>query len=939
MSIVSLIAPERNLIDEIVPLLAAEGRDYSNTVVVFPGKRPAHALRSALAKKIGGSFLPPKIFSIDHFIDYLLEEKLQTHVTSLEAIDAAALLHEIYLADPHRPGGDHFASLDAFLPLGMKIFSELEELLLADVPLRRVRETLSGIAFGGFTSLLVFYEQLYSVARERNFATRSMRYRAVAARVSAIDGQDISKLIFAGFFAFTNTEKTIFRHFASLDNVVQIFQNGPGMIPVLKELGISPAQAEGERKEPSFHFYRSADSHGQVFVLSDKINAMVKSDHSSVEHTAIVLPASETLFPLFHQSLALLPDDEYNISLGYPVTRTPVYGFLETLMELLATKDGQRYSIPSYIKFALHPYTKNVRLGNRSDVTRILFNTIEDLFLRGRTASFFMLEELEGNTSLFERAAKRVAGIGEAVSAESLKEHLRFIHDRTIRQIDRPDSIGEFAAKAIAVIGYIDAHSTARLHPFFRPFAEALVENLNAVSSSLLKGKAFTATGEYVLFLRNYIAQSEVPFTGTPLHGLQVLGFLETRNLQFDTVFVLDANDDVIPGSKGHDVLLPFKLRESLGLATYRDRERVAEYYFHLLLAGAKDVHFFFTEGGKKEKSRFLEKLLWRKEQQKHTAGYEEYLRTVRYRVQLSNPVPEPVPKTDAVIRLLRDSTFTATALDTYLRCQLRFYYAFVLQLRERADVSGELDQADIGSFIHLLLASYFRQFKGRKLTRETVTVSSLERTIEECFSKEFGRDPVGALFLLKNQTRSHLKEFLLEYQLPLLDEDVKLLDVEMKSESSIGSYRIGGTLDRVEQRGDQIYILDYKTGGSDKHTRIQFDKLNPDDRDTWSESIGSVQLPLYAILYANATSTPIGRIVPAYLFLGRQEINKEIEHSLFDEPSGGGEKMKILQKIILGLLDEIMLAAHPFIPTDNVETECPRCAFKYICGTQWAGE
>jgi CRISPR/Cas system-associated exonuclease Cas4 (RecB family) len=219
------------------------------------------------------------------------------------------------------------------------------------------------------------------------------------------------------------------------------------------------------------------------------------------------------------------------------------------------------------------------------------------------------------------------------------------------------------------------------------------------------------------------------------------------------------------------------------------------------------------------------------------------------------------------------------------------------------------------------------------------VTVSTLEHSVEECFTREFGSEPVGAVFLLKKQILSHLREFLLAYQLPLLDEDVTLLDVESKSESSVGSYRIAGTLDRIEQRGQKKYILDYKTGGSDKYTQIQFDKLNPSERESWSESIGSLQLPLYAMLYANSTSTAIDQIVPAYLFLGRHEINKEIEQGLFDEPSEAGEQMKMLQKIILGLLDEITDNTHAFDPTNTIEKECPRCPFKYICGTQWAGE
>ena len=938
MSVVSLIPAHVSLIDEIASLLGQHGLDYSENIVVFPGKRPAHALRKALSKKTGGGFLPPRIFSIDNFIDYLFQEKLNILDRTMDSLDAAAILYEIHLADTQRIGGNNFTSLDSFLPLGMKIFGELEELWIANIPLSRVRGALSGITFSGVPSLLVFYERFYSLAGERGFATRSMKYRMVAEKVAAIDFTECSKIIFAGFFALTNSELIILRHLNTLENSVLIFQNGPGMGNRLKEIGLSlEAPPEGVTR-PSFHFYQSADTHGQVFALTKLINELQQRCESSFDRTAIVLPAAETLFPVFHQTLALVPDNEYNVSLGYPVTRTPVYGFLDTLLELIVSKYEHRYSVAHYIKFVLHPYTKNIRYEKRSDVTRILFNTIEDFFLREHSAEFFSLEELENNTSLLERAAKRVAGLSESVSGELLKEHLMSIHTNTVRMFDAVENVGAFASKTTDILNYINAHSTAQLHPFFRPFAEAMVEYLEAVSTSLLCDRQFNEFVEYVSFLRNFIAAADVPFPGTPLHGLQVLGFLETRNLQFEKVFILDANDDVLPGNKGHDVLLPVKLRESLGLSTFRDRERMAEYYFNCLLQGAKEVHLFFIQDGKKEKSRYIEKLLWEKEQQEKTIRANEYVQTLRYRIQLTNATPVAIPKTERVVASLKDFSFNATALDTYLKCQLRFYYAYVLELQEREEVSGELEHADVGIFVHLVLADYFRKFREKVLEKDALTINSLEQTIDALFTREYGDSMMGPVYLLKKQIKSHLKDFLVHYQLPLLGKGITLLDLELKLESSIGRYQFKGKLDRVERRGEKVYILDYKTGSNEKYTRINFKKLSLENRDSWSESIGSLQLPLYAMLYAKATGIRADEIIPAYLFLGRQKLDEKIEEPLFVESDSPAEKFVMLEKIVIGLLDEITTIGHPFEPTRNFERECLTCAFKYICGTQWVG-
>ena len=938
MSEVVLIPAQADIIEEVASRLIADGKDLSKNTVVFPGKRPAHALRRALSKTMGAGFFPPQIYSIDNFIDFVWKEKLARSEKTLEAMDAAVLLHEIHVNDTRRIGGSNFTSLDSFLPLGVKIFGELEEVWIADIPISRVREALTGIAYSGVTSLLVFYEQFYSLAAHRGFASRSMKYRAVAGKIESIDFTECRKIVFAGFFALTTSERAILQHMSRLDSVVQIFQNGPGIAARLKELGASAELPVHESHLPSFHFYQSADVHGEVFALTKKVDEVKRRNGVSFERTAIVLPAAENLFPVFHQTLALIPDDDYNISLGYPVIRTPVYGFLETLLQLIGSKYEERYASSDYIKFVLHPYTKNIHYEKRSDISRILFNTIEEFFIKEHHADSFSLDELENNTALFDRAAKRVAALVEGISAQSLQEHLASIHGHTLRAFDAVENIGAFAARTVDVLAYINTHSTARLHPFFHPFAETVVEFLENLSSSLLADRHFNEFVEYSSFLRNALSAADVPFTGTPLHGLQVLGFLETRNLQFDTVFILDVNDDVLPGNKGQDVLLPVRLRELLGLSTFRERERIAEYYFNCLIQGAKEVHFFFVQDGKREKSRYVEKLIWEKEQKAKRIQTTESIQTLRYKITLANTTPSAIPKTEATASSLRDFVFSATALDMYLKCPLKFYYSYVLRLHEREEVSGELESSDVGIIVHLALAEYFRPFKKKLLEKKDLSAAALEQTIDILFTKMYGSSVFGATYLLKKQVTAHLVSFLTEYQLPSLAKNIELTELELQLESSIGRYPFKGKLDRVERRGGKVYILDYKTGGSEKYTRINFKKLVLEDRETWGESIGSLQLPLYAMLYAKVSGTPLQEIVPAYLFLGRHSIDETIEAPLFAEPALSAEALAVTGKIIERLAEEITNAERPFEPTKYFERECRTCVFKYICGTQWVG-
>ncbi len=157
--------------------------------------------------------------------------------------------------------------------------------------------------------------------------------------------------------------------------------------------------------EPEIHFYKSSDTHGQVFALSAIIKEQLERRKLLDERSVVVLPTADALFPVLHQTLSLLPPEKYNIALGYPIARTPVYGFLHNLMELICTKQGKRYSAAQYVKFILHPYTKNIRFGHRTDVTRILFHAIESMLTSDKSKILFTLEEIEQADEVFTDVA------------------------------------------------------------------------------------------------------------------------------------------------------------------------------------------------------------------------------------------------------------------------------------------------------------------------------------------------------------------------------------------------------------------------------------------------------------------------------------------------------------------------------------------------------
>lgn len=937
-----LLRGNADLISHVSSCLGCRGNDFSNSIVIFPGKRPAHFLRRHIAEKQGQAFIPPRICSMDEFIDLLCVQ--QEAVRQIDSIDAAAILFDLHRKAPKPLGKKGFLSLDSFFPISLKLGRDLEELSIEGVSiddLKRADSLLQeGIPPGSLErlqSVSWFYEHFYQEVREQGFSTRSMRYCSAAEAFDASSLSQFSQIVLAGFFGLTEAEKALFRKLALQENVSFFFQDGPGMQELLTALGIEPEMIEGKETAPVVSLYQSPDTHGQTFGLNRVISEIEKRGEALDEKTVIVLPSADTLFPLLHHGISAIPENRFNISMGYPLNRTPIFGFFNNLSQMMLSMEGQRLYLPDYLKFVLHPYVKNVLFHGRADVTRIIFHTLEDEMTENRTRSFLTLDEIEHDRKMLESITKKVAQVEQGITAEQVRDHLKNIHDRLIRSFFTLSSFSDFALKTSNVLEYIYEKSTAKFHPYFHPFAEAFISSMQTISVSLMKDLAFDETGSYFHFFRKYLGTCHVPFPGTPLKGFQVLGFLETRNLSFDRVLILDMNEDVMPATDRNESLLPFKARMALHLPTYLDRDRMTAYYFETLLRSCCEAHLFFVENSRKEKSRFVEKLLWDMQKKDGEIKPDNYLQAVFYKVKLDSRRPAAISKTAGVANLLNGFEYSASSLDSYLNCQLQFYYRYILRISEREGISGEIERADIGRFVHDLLHDFFMDKQGRPLTAEDLSETAMNTMITAKFRKEYGQKATGSLHLLKMQILCHLRDFLKGYQAAMLEDGpIEILELESDLKITWKGFVLKGRLDRVEKRGDRIYIIDYKTQASDTYLRIRHDRLDPDARATWYEAIGSLQLPLYLLLLSEARALSVEQITPIFLFLGRVRLDREIESPLFKEGDAMQEQFEALQQVILGLLREITDPALPFAPAQDLKAACPLCDFRNICGTQW---
>ncbi len=934
MSGALLIPPGHDLIKEISGRLESHDKDYSGSLIIFTGKRPGYYLRKELGSECGSGFIPPHIMSMDEFVDYVYTELLKINDRKIDVLDAAAILFDIHNSAAEPIGGEHFKRIDDFLPLAMNIFKELEEFCIADISTGRLQEAISGYDTGQVGALDTYYKKFYELLEARHYSTRSIRYREVARSIKKVNLDIFRKVFFGGFFVLTQSERKIFTELIVRKNVLMLFQDGKGIREHLNELNIEPEVIGEATGTPKVRFHKSPDTHGQVLALSNLVSEKINEGAALDENNVIVTPAPETLFPLIQHTLPLIPDNDSNISLGYPAARSTLHGFLNAVIDTFISRENGRYYAHDYLRFALHPYTKNILLENASEPTRILFHAIEDHFMQNATLTYFDLSELEADTKLIERIRARITGAGYSLSVSDLQNHLRHIHDTTIRPLENVSSMNDFATKLTNIIIFVHEHSTARQHPLFNHFSGHIIEALNTLRNSLLADVKFNETTAYFNFYRHYIETVQIPFSGTPLSGLQILGFLETRSLKFNRVFFLDANDDVITAMRNDEPLVPVRVRMTLGIPTYYDRERLHIYYLDLLVNNAREVDFFYIEKDKKERSRYLEQLAWQTEK----SGEEIPTDSIQYAIRLNNPEPDAIPKTTETIEYLKKMKFSATSLDTYLKCQLRFYYRYVLKLREREELVEDIDALQIGSIVHDILKRYFSNRKGYQLSEQDLPVDEMNSRVDEVFHEMYGEELWGKSYILHRQVKRRMQNFLYKYQIPITNkEPVQLIDVELPLEAHHNGFQLSGKLDRVEKRSETVCIVDYKISSNVDRLKIRLDKLDIDDRSTWYDAIGSLQLPVYMILYENNLEEKASALNTLFLLLGKQHISMDIEHSLMDSMDSPEVDIKTLKSILSKLLDEIIDPSFDFAPTEDFSTECANCPYTYICGTQWA--
>ncbi len=836
-----------------------KGKDISSLAIVFGGRRPALFLKRALARRMGKCFCPPRFFAIDEFMAYT--------VAKGEAFESFGDLNQCYLlynlvkkATPDIL--KNRSSFAEFLPWAREILSFIDQLDLEDISDERLLAVESNAHIGyavpkdinRLLESIVRLRKVYhrQMMKDKTYS-RSFQYQRAGQMIRKLEFDEFDQIFFCNFFYFNRTEETVVKNLYERDKAFLFFQGDERRWPVFKRISGNfrcPIH-EGETPQtPAFDLkrYCGFDIHSQVGMVREILKTV-----KDMEKTVIVLPDPDHMIPLL---CAIMPvAGDFNISMGYPLKRSSLYSLFEFIFKAQLSRQKDGYYARDYLRCLRHPLVKNLKMvAGKSTAARVLIHKIEEI-LTGQErmpvsgSIFINLKDILDLDGLYEMSEILLKRTGEKTSRRELRKIMAEIHELVFHQWEDIHTFKKFSKVLKDFLNVFMEKSSLGAYPLNLKIVSRILDIAGELSTGDFNVEDFSCEDIFKIFAAK-IEREMVAFTGSPLKGLQILGLLETRSLNFENVIVIDVNEGNLPRLNIYEPLIPREVMISLNLDRLEQEEEIQRYQFMRLISSAKTVHLVYQEGRDKEKSRFVEELIW--EEQKKT-GSPDAGRVIcpGFEVKIA-PRSESVKKTPEMIAFLKGYRYSASSINTYLRSPLEFYYNYVLGLRERDDLLDEPQNRQVGIFVHELLEECFKKFTGKKPVVDTRFKNYFQRISDQRFADMFGKNQRADAFLLKSVLDMRLNRFLENEANSPQRKVEEILFVEKRFEDQIplscGPVNFVYKLDRVDKMEDgSVMIIDYKTGIVDSMPkgieRIESMALS---RRAIADHVKSFQIPLY---------------------------------------------------------------------------------------------
>ena len=647
------------------------------------------------------------------------------------------------------------------------------------------------------------------------------------------------------------------------------------------------------------------------------------------KETAIVLADENLLQPVLHS----IPQERVgnvNITMGYKLSETSLYSLVNALIDMqrLAARNKGRLSIQSLSRVLGNPMTSALC----ADAPKILENLRASRRMFPDTTELINSKEL---AVMFSTATDNI----------SLLQYLQNV------------------LKALVPVIRERADDTL-FQPLNQESLYRIYTQINRLYSLMESGGLDISTDTLCRLIRSVLATTTVPFHGEPAVGMQIMGLIETRNLDFRNVLLLSAQEGALPKSGQSASFIPYNIRVAFGLTTMQDKSAVSSYNFHHLLQRAENVTMVYNDNadakgiGKGQISRYLLQLI--------VSGADINRITLKTDRQDTDIEPFSIDKTPAVLEELcrrydysDPKTFLSpSALNRYMNCPLQFYLAQIAGLRKPNDTDTEIDYAMFGTLFHKSaeLAYNYLSSAGQTITAAAIDSllkdgKRLEGFVQQAFNDDyFARKTVDKADY--SGTQSINFDVILKYLRQVLRMDMELYApfsyvgsedegyqhvIEVPDplhKGSMKQIRLKGIIDRLDCKDGILRIVDYKTG-SDKGTPDTIDQLFPPTESKKRKS-QAFQIFYYAYIMSMQPQFSKYRLAPTLLYTRssskptKQDIYYRIGTDVLTD--FGTQCEEEFQSRLIELISELFNPDIPFAATDQKET-CRNCDFSQLCG------
>ncbi len=782
------------------------------------------------------------------------------------------------------------------------------------------------------------YTEYKALLESQSIAYEGMLYRQVIEQLD-VEALPYNKYIFVGFNVLNKVEHTLFKKLNEAGKAMFYWdydtfylnktphEAGEFIRRNLRDFPSElPASFFDNLNQPKeVTFIESPTENGQVRYLPQWIRENLTSQE---KETAVVLCNEALLQPVLHA----LPDNvkHINITMGFPLSQTPAYSFVNALMELHTSgynPNNGRYLFAEVISVLKHPYTRQL-----SPEAEKLEQTLT------RDNRFYPLpSELKQDNVL----------------------ELLFTPRRN--NLDLCSMLSE-ALKEVAVIYQQQAasHSDA----FDQLYRESLFKTYTLVNRfhTLIESKELNVqAGTFQRLLTRVMSSSSIPFHGEPAIGMQVMGVLETRNLDFRHLIMLSVNEGQLPKAGGDSSFIPYNLRKAFGMTTIDHKIAVYAYYFYRLMQRAEKVTLVYntaTDGiNRGELSRFMLQFLieW---------GYPVLRKQLEAAQSPQDSTPIIIEKTPDVMERMKSvfdirnnpkALISPSALNCYLDCPLKFYYKYVALLSAPDEVTADIDSAKFGSIFHYAAEHIYKDLTahGKLISKENLETLlkdevRLQTYVDNGFKELFFNLPqneqpeyngiqlINSAVIVK-YIQQLLRNDLRYAPFTFVGSEQRIFEnIEIYTPTGDIQSRIGGIIDRIDSKGESLRIVDYKTGG-DADTPANVQSLFIPDK---KRSNYVFQTFLYAsIVCKKLREKNDSRLVaPALLYIHRAASENYSPVIQMGEPRKPKEPVDNFAQYegdfrenLKTLLEDIFNPDISFTQTE-IEDKCAYCDFRALC-------